>query len=148
MQYSPSPPKRGSWLKSPRLFAYFVFGLLLSICILAGTPSPALSGPLNVNPNVKMSAQSLFQGNFKFGDWLPVEVSLENFGEAVDVQIQATIVTRVSSVNYSTTYERDVNLGERANKRLLLYIVPFVETSNSSGQVVYDTPIILKAGDQ
>src|SRR6476661_95456 len=106
MQYSPSPPERGSWLKSPRLFAYFVFGLLLSIGIFAGTPSTARSGPLNANPNVKMSAESLFQGNFKFGDWLPVEVSLENFGEAVDVQIQATVQTRINAASYSTTYER------------------------------------------
>ncbi len=146
MQYSSSPPHRGSWLKSPRLFVYFAFGLLLSIGIFAGTPSPALSGPLNVNPNVKMSAQSLFEGNFKFGDWLPVEVSLENFGGAVDVQIQATVQTRINAATYSTTFERDVNLGERANKRLLLYIIPYVETFNSSGQVSYETPVILKAG--
>jgi hypothetical protein len=148
MQYSSSLPKRDSWFKSSPAFIYLLFGLLLSIGIFAGTPSAALSDQFKANPNVKMTTRSLFQGNFKFGDWLPVEVSLENFGEAVDVQVQATIVTRVSSVNYSTTYQRDVNLGERANKRLLLYIVPFVETSNSSGQVVYDTPIILKAGDQ
>src|SRR6478609_9472137 len=102
MQYSSSPPNLGNWLKYPRLFVYFVFGLLLSIAILAGTPSPALSGPLNVNPNVKMSAQSLFQSNFKFGDWLPVEVSLENYGEAVDVQIQATVQTRINAASYNT----------------------------------------------
>lgn len=148
MQFSSSLPKRGVWLKSPPAFLYFLFGLILIIGIFAGTPSPALSEQRKANPNVKMITKSLFQGNFKFGDWLPVEVSLENYGEAVDIQVQSTILTRVNSVTYSTTYQRDVNLGERANKRLLLYIVPFVETSNSSGQVVYDTPIILKAGSQ
>lgn len=148
MQHSSSLPTRDAWFKSFPVFIYFLFGLLLSFGIFAWTPSTALSEPSKANPNIKMITRSLFQGNFKFGDWLPVEVSLENYGAAVDVQIQANIVTRVSAVNYSTTYERDVTLGERANKRLLLYIVPFVETSNSSGQVVYDTPIILKAGDQ
>jgi hypothetical protein len=94
-----------------------------------------------------MSAQSLFQGNFKFGDWLPIEISLENYGEAVDVQIQATIQTRANAATFNTTFERDVNLGERANKRLILYIIPYVETFNASGQVSYDTPVILKAGN-
>lgn len=147
MQYSSSPPVRGSGFRSPRLFAYLVLGLLLSIGIFAGTPTPARSSSFNANPNVKITAQSLFQGNFKFGEWLPIEVSLENFGEAVDVQIQATVQTRINSAIYATTYERDVNLGERANKRLELYIVPFVETFNTSGQVSYDTPITLKVGN-
>ncbi|MDB5082445.1 MAG: hypothetical protein JWP00_4369 [Chloroflexi bacterium] len=148
MQYSSSLLKRGVRLKISPVFTCFLFGLLLSIGIFAGTPSTALSDQPKANPNVKMTAHSLFNGNFKFGDWLPVEVSLENFGEEVQVEVQANIATRVNAVTYNTTYQRDVTLSERANKRLLLYIVPFVETSNSSGQVVYDTPIILKAGNQ
>ncbi len=147
MRHSSSLPGRTSWLNRSASLMY-ICGMLAIALLLITAPGFNIASAANqaAVPNVKLSARSLFQGWFKYGDWLPLEISLENYGEATTVQVEATIVTRISGSNYNTTYQREVNLSERANKRFFLYVIPYVETTNPSGSIVYDTSVILKAG--
>ncbi|HEX2913969.1 MAG TPA: hypothetical protein VH186_24405 [Chloroflexia bacterium] len=148
MHISSSQPGRLNSLKHTAIWVYLVSLLLLASLIVASAPKTAFSADNSTNSNVKMTARSLFQGYFKFGDWLPIEVSLENFGEATDVQIKATVITRISGVNYSTTYTRETSLAERANKKVELYIIPYVETTNASRSINYDTTVTLTSGNK
>jgi hypothetical protein len=121
---------------------------LMAGALAVTTPVNAAPTSQSTVPNVKLSARSLFQGWFKYGDWLPIEVNLENFGEAVSVKVEASITTRNSGANFTTNYQREVNLGERANKRFLIYVIPYVETTNPSRSITYDTSVELWAGDR
>jgi hypothetical protein len=142
MQHLSSSPRRNGWLRVINYSLFVCVMLSLALGLVLTTP---VTHAQPTNANVKMTARSMLQGHFKFGDWLPVEVNLENYGQAVDVQIESEITTRISNSNFKSVYRRDVSLGERANKKLTLYIVPFVETANTSRSVVYDTAITLKA---
>ena len=144
MQYFSSSSRQTDWPKRSAYWVYISLAGLIVLLLTTTRPVAAQTG----TPNVKLTAHSMFDGHFKYGDWLPIGVELENYGEAVNVQVQAAIVTRINGSSYTTSYQREVNLGERANKRVVLYIVPYVETSNPSRAIVYETSIILKAGDR
>ncbi len=143
MQYHSSLPVRMRWRKRAFYWCYAAV-MLVAALLISLTPSFAQTP----TPNVKLSAHSLLQGHFKYGDWLPISVELENYGAAIDVRIQTTVVARSSGSTFTTTYERETNLGERANKQLTLYIIPYVETTNPSRSVVYDTTLVLMTGNQ
>ncbi len=142
MQQLSSEPGQTGWLKRTVYSLYLVSMLALAAWLMLGSSSTAFANQVDV----KMTARSLYDGHFKFGDWLPIEVNLINNGDAVDVLVQASIVTRNTGSNYTTSYQREVSLSERVNKRLLLYILPFVESANSSGSVSYDTSVNLLVG--
>ncbi len=150
MQHSSLLPGRaGSSGYTARLLVYSCIMLML-FAVLAFTPlsSAVQAASPRATTNVKMTARSLFQGWFKYGDWLPVEISLENYGEAATVRVEAQVVTRISGSNYTTNYQREVALGERANKRFTLYLIPYVETTNPSRSITYDTTITLRSNER
>lgn len=146
MQQSSSLSGRKSRPGHSAYWAYLFSMLLLAGLFGMGTNVPTAQAFQAANPNVKMTARSLFQGYFKYGDWLPIEVNLQNFGEALDLRVQVTVVNRINGTNYNTIYQRETNLSERANKRVLLYVIPYAETPNASRSVSYDTFVKLMYG--
>ncbi len=149
MLFSSLFPRRTGFIRFLALLVCFLFTLSFAAAQDQGRRSAvAQTSDRNQTANVKLTAHSLFQGYFKYGDWLPIEVNLENFGDTLDLQIEATITARINAANYRTTYRRETSLNERATKKVLLYIVPFVETTNPSRSIVYDTVITLNAGSR
>lgn len=144
MQHLSSQPRRFGNFRYTATLSYLVVMLGLAGFLFADTPVASAQTP----PNVRMSARSLFQGHFKFGDWLPVEVNLENFGKSIEVSVEAEITTRIGTSGYKTNFQRTISLNERANKKFILYVIPFVETANTSRSVVYNTTVYVKAKNQ
>ncbi len=117
------------------------------VALLFLAPLSAQGAAKEPQYNVKLGARSLFDGNFKYGDWLPVEITLENYGEALDVRVETIINSFYNGTNLNTAFRREVSLGQRANKRFTLYIQPFVQTSNVSRSVSYEAKVLLKTGN-
>ncbi len=144
MQQSPSLPNIG-WRnflsRRPLLILSMAFWLLA----LGLWLTPLVAQAQTSNGSVKLQARSFFEGHFKYGDWLPIEVSLENFGEALDAQVEVVINNNYNGSISNTTFRREISLGQRANKRFTLYTQPFVQTTNVSRSVQYEAKVQLKA---
>jgi hypothetical protein len=121
---------------------------LIALALFCTPLSQAAEAQKDGTTSIKLNARSFFDGNFKYGDWLPIEVTLENYGEAVEAQVETTISSPYNGTTFNTTFRREVSLGQRANKRLILYIQPFVQTANVSRNVVYDAKVELKINNQ
>jgi len=119
------------------IFAFVAIYLIANLSLAKAAPEY----------NVKMSSRSLFDGAYKYGDWLPVEITLENFGAATTVQVETTISNVYNNVTYPVIFRRTVSLGERSNKKFHFYIQPFVSNSNVSRFVSSDQAIMLKTDD-
>ena len=77
------------------------------------TPPPALTG-------VRMDARAAFDGHFKYGEWLPIWVELENSGPDRLAELRAPVSTSAGLQVFSVPVE----LPSGARKRLVLYILP------------------------
>ncbi len=89
-------------------------------------PTPAVSV---TNSSVEMIATPAFSGYFKYGEWLPIWVELNNSGFDLQSEIQVQIVS-ASTLVFTTPVE----LPAGARKRLPIYILP----NNFSRQVVVE----------
>jgi hypothetical protein len=69
---------------------------------------------------VTMEVTASFAGHFKYGEWLPLSVSLANDGPAVYAEVRADS----TSAGDQTTYVAPVELPAGARKRLTLYVRP------------------------
>ena len=69
---------------------------------------------------VSMDVEPAYEGNFKYGEWLPLWVTLENKGQGID----ATIEVDIQSSGLDSTYAVSVSLPSNARKRVPLYILP------------------------
>jgi hypothetical protein len=123
-----------------------IFALITLLCVLANSLSLTVS--YAADANVRMTVRPLYEGNFKYGDWLPVEVTLENFGSATDVRVESLVTSTINSANFSTLFQRSISLGARSNKRFIFYIQPFVASNNVSRFVTYDQSVYLRVGDR
>lgn len=144
---------------SPRIFvrssrryaAYFglFLSLLLSLGWLLSSHSSTAQAEGNARPEqvtVKFSVKALYGGDFKYGNWLPVEVSLENSGSSTTVNVETTIANDYSGSKLSSVYQRSVKLDERASKKVILYVHPFVPGSSTSHGLSYPLEVRLVAG--
>jgi hypothetical protein len=59
-------------------------------------------------------------GYFKYGEWLPIWVELENTGPDVDVEIQV----RITGSSGSSVYAAPASMPNGARKRVPLYVLP------------------------
>ncbi|NWJ45738.1 MAG: hypothetical protein HXX08_07655 [Chloroflexi bacterium] len=124
----------------------FVFGGVGIVTAAQGDKSLAQPNQ-QFEYNVKMTARSMFDGAYKYGDWLPIEITLENFGAATSVQIETVVTNTVNSTNFPTIFRRPITLGERSVKKFHIYFQPYVANSNVSRFVSYEQPIQLKTAD-
>ncbi len=144
-QISSSRWNKSDW-STPPAYLSVLAGLLFFVAtLLFLIPLPASAQNSSQGFNVKLAARSFFDGNFKYGDWLPVEINLENFGEALDTSVEATITSLYNGNTLNTTFKKEINLAQRANKHFILYLQPFVQTSNVSRSVSYEAQVQLKA---
>lgn len=110
--------------------------LLLSLAgVLLFSLNPGL-GARAQSDSFFMEAQAAYQGYFKYGEWLPVWVQLENRG----ADLQAELRVRVANDLGGNTYAVPAPLPAGARKRIPVYVMP-----NSFSQVLQ---VELVSGEQ
>ncbi len=80
----------------------------------AASTRAALANSLN------LQVEPHFNGHFKFGEWLPLRVSLANDGPALHAEVRAD----TTDAGGQTIYLTPVELPSGARKRLTLYVQP------------------------
>lgn len=113
-----------------RLVSIFIIDLFILLytgnLVFAQSPTPVqtLQIQLNVSP--------AFQGQFKYGEWLPVWVEITNSGPDVQAEIQIP----VSGGSGTMVFTSPVELLAGAHKRLLVYVLPNNFTRQLSVELV------------
>ncbi len=109
-----------------------ISALLLAVWLAAGLlPVGAQAAQPTLQAGaIQMRAQAAFDGYFKYGEWLPVWVELENSGP--DTQAEVRIM--VSSSGGTMIFNQPVELPNGARKRLAVYALP----NNFSRQLVVE----------
>lgn len=101
-----------------RLRALFLLGLLAFSTIAAFVPRQALAEPSKQDSaDIQLSVQPFFEGNYRFGSWLPLRITVANSGTDIDATISMVTPSGPS-------YETPVELPRGANKTLVLYTQP------------------------
>jgi hypothetical protein len=98
------------------LFRIFLWGVLgIALCLPVYFPLAA-----ETEQPVTMEAFPAFEGTFKYGEWLPVWVTLENHGASLSAEVQVSIVQDFGT----TTYASAVELPASARKQVPVYVLP------------------------
>ncbi|MBN1140166.1 MAG: hypothetical protein JXM73_26585 [Anaerolineae bacterium] len=71
-------------------------------------------------PGLTMEATAAFGGHFKYGEWLPVWVLLENAGSDLEAEVRV----RVTGGYAISTFAAPVTLPSGSRKRLPVYVLP------------------------
>jgi hypothetical protein len=93
----------------------FILALCFTSVIFAQTPAP-----LQQSSSIVMQAQPAFEGHFKYGEWLPVWIYLENNGSDVNAEVRI----QVPGTSGGMTFVAPVELPTISRKRIALYILP------------------------
>lgn len=87
------------------------------ILIAFALPTPAMAQ----NPTgIAMQATALYEGTSKYGEWLPVSVTLTNNG----ADVRGFVELKVTGSDNATTYAQMVELPRGARKLVTVYTVP------------------------
>jgi hypothetical protein len=112
--------------KNKKIFLILVFFGIFSASLFLGTLNPqsrASAQQATPTPGVnyiKMRAWPAFQGVFKYGEWLPIFVELENNGP----DQQAELHVRITSSGNPLNYVLPVSLPRTSRKQVVIYITP------------------------
>ncbi len=87
------------------------------LTLLFGPTSPA---PLLAASPLQMTAQAAFGGRFKYGEWLPIFVNLENSGPDLTGEIRVSLTNQTGQLDFALPAE----LPTGSRKRFTLYILP------------------------
>ncbi len=93
-----------------------LFSLLVIILGISSTALAAVGG----GSSLTMEISPAYQGYFKYGEWLPVWVTLDNLG----ADLQAEVHVRVSGSTANSVYAVAVALPAGSHKILPLYVLP------------------------
>jgi hypothetical protein len=69
--------------------------------------------------SIEMEVQAAYGGRFKFGEWLPLFVNLQNPGPDVTGEVRATVTSDTGQLDFSLPLE----LPSAARKRVTLYVL-------------------------
>jgi hypothetical protein len=92
--------------------------LAFTILMLGFSINPAEAA--KPNQTLTMSVEPAYQGYFKYGEWLPVWVNLENNGSNLEGEVRVSITQDFQQI----TYAAPVSLANGARKRLPVYVLP------------------------
>ena len=93
----------------------------------------------DLGAGVSMKVTPAYQGYFKYGEWLPVWVSLENNGTDIYGEVQIRIVRDFEQITYAVP----VSLPSGARKRLPVYVLPNNYTHELKVDLVVNSKILL-----
>ena len=91
----------------------------LFLLILIFSQSTIVQGQSDESP-IDFQVKPAFEGNFKYGEWLPLWVTIENQGAAVEGTVQATMNTSGGAVSFAS----QTSLPTGSRKQFPLYILP------------------------
>lgn len=99
--------------------SWVIAGILIAITS-SSLAAPAWSAPPFQAPGPKMEAQAAFDGYFKYGEWLPVWVQLENSGPDLEAELRV----RVPGSWGATTFAAPAPLPTGSRKLIPVYVLP------------------------
>jgi hypothetical protein len=101
---------------------YPIFKLLILLLIVSFLTS-AMTHNVSAQDDssgIKVSARAAYEGYFKYGEWLPIWVQLENAGN----DLQAEVLVRIPDGWGGTIYAVPVDLPHQSRKLVPLYVLP------------------------
>jgi len=98
----------------------YLAALILVLVVAASVTRPAWSAPPDPSSSLNLEAEAAFDGYFKYGEWLPIWVQLENKG----ADLEAEVRVRVPGNWGATTFAVPVSLPSGARKRIPVYALP------------------------
>jgi hypothetical protein len=102
-----------------RQFISNILSVFLAVIFLVSLPAPFASGQAE-GSGLEVNARPAFDGFFKYGEWLPIWVQLENRGRDLEVEVRV----RISDGWGGTNYVASVDLPTGSRKRVPLYVLP------------------------
>ena len=104
-------------MRTKKIRTLVVLNLLaLALLFVSWQPVSAQTTPAGL----EMQAQAAFEGNFKYGEWLPIWATLENTGTDTDAVLQAQINQSGGNITFATR----VSLPYSSRKQVVLYVLP------------------------
>jgi hypothetical protein len=100
--------------------SWLIAAILVVLSSAGGQVRPARSAPPLEEPSPTMQATAAFDGYFKYGEWLPIWVQLENSGP----DLQAEIQVRITGSLGSTVFAAPAPLPTGSRKRIPVYVLP------------------------
>jgi hypothetical protein len=95
--------------------------LCLSLLLAVASAALGFSAPVAAQQTgLRMQADAAFEGHFKYGEWLPIRVELENNGADVNAEVQI----RVTGNTGASTYALPVALPAGSRKQVTVYALP------------------------
>lgn len=107
---------------------------VLLITVILNSPTLAVAQ----TPHPEMKVTPAFNGYFKYGEWLPLHIELENPGQDID----AIVRVRVQRNTGGVTFTAPVSLPSGAHKRITLYILPNNFSHSLDVELVQDKEVI------
>ncbi len=107
------------------LLGLFLTPLLLIAGAITAIPAPAFAQ--TPPAGLTMSASAAYNGYFKYGEWLPIWVTLENVGRDINAELRVSVASGTVGTNFNAPAE----LPSGSRKRIPLYVLP----NNFSRQV-------------
>jgi len=102
-------------LKRKIIRTFWVIGIIVVLGMVAPFRASAQE-----NPKLSMQAYANFNGNFKYGEWLPITATIENNGADQEAVLKSTINQTSGNVTFATR----VSLPTGSRKQVTLYILP------------------------
>ena len=94
-----------------------VLFLFAGLLLLSSTPEAAAQSS---SSGIEMAVSPAFGGNFKYGEWLPIWVTLSNAGP----DLEGTIQVEVAQSGGNVTFAKSISLPAGARKQISLSILP------------------------
>lgn len=103
-----------------KLFRLALWAFLVCVLSWTGFSAALAQTPAPEAASLSMSVEPAFDGYFKYGEWLPIWVEVENNGP----DLEASISVPVTGGGGSMVYLTPVELPAQSHKRLLIYVLP------------------------
>jgi len=102
-----------------KLKSSFVILLALILALAAGVFHPG--SEVNAQSSAPhMTVTAAYSGYFKYGEWLPVWVELENQGADVDGEVRVEVTSSQGMIVYSVP----ISLPSGSHKLTVVYVLP------------------------
>ncbi|MEJ2757619.1 MAG: hypothetical protein P8046_03965 [Anaerolineales bacterium] len=93
---------------------------IFTILVAAGMLLTLHSATAQDTSILSLQAYAGFNGNFKYGEWLPITVTIENNG----VDLETVLQTSINQSSGNVSFAKRVSLPTGSRKQVTLYVLP------------------------
>lgn len=115
-----------------------VYGLLLLLALLLAAGRGVWASPLHAP--VQMNVTPLMAGHVKYGEWLPLRVTLSNSGADLETEVRVEVSTNIGNAAYTLP----VPLPSGARKEVILYVPPATFSRSLDVRLLHGTEELLR----